>query len=126
MIIDTDVLIWFYRGNGSAKQSLYDNMPFSISVITQMEIIQGVRNKDELLKFQKDMERWAAEIFQINEPISQKASNLLENYSLSCGLKLADALIAATTIEYNENLLTGNAKHYSFIPNLQITLFIPQ
>jgi len=40
-------------------------------------------------------------------------------------MEAGDAIIAATALEYRENLLTANEKHYSFIPNIQIIKFMP-
>lgn len=53
MIIDTDVLIWYLRGNTKAKEIVENNIPFSISVVTYMEIIQGMKNKEEFKLFQR-------------------------------------------------------------------------
>ncbi len=50
MIVDTDVLIWDLRGNELA--------PFSISVVTSMEVLQGMRNKEELRAFLRRLTRW--------------------------------------------------------------------
>ena len=41
MIIDTDVMIWFLRGNQKAIDFIMDAMPFSISIVTYMELVQG-------------------------------------------------------------------------------------
>ena len=38
-------------------------------------------------------------------------------------MEMSDALIAATCIEENEALITGNDKHYKVIRNLQINIF---
>jgi hypothetical protein len=53
LIIDTDVLIWYLRGNTKAKEIVENNIPFSISVVTYMEIIQGMKNKEEFKLFQR-------------------------------------------------------------------------
>ena len=42
MIIDTDVLIWFLRGNHEAIDFIMDATPFSISIVTYMELVQGI------------------------------------------------------------------------------------
>lgn len=47
MIIDTDILIWFLRGNEKARQAVLDNSGFSISAVTYMELVQGMKNKKE-------------------------------------------------------------------------------
>ncbi|GHV64597.1 ribonuclease VapC [Spirochaetia bacterium] len=123
MLIDSDVMIWFYRGKERAQKTIFQNIPFKLSAVSYMEIIQGVRNKEELNKLKKDLKQWSAEIIQINEAISKKAINLMEEYKLSHGLELGDAIIASTALEYDEPLITGNTKHYEYIPDIKILSF---
>jgi predicted nucleic acid-binding protein len=123
LIIDTDVLIWFYRGDETARKAVLNAVPFKVSAITYIELLEGIRNKDELGKLKKDFSGWGVEILHINESASLKATALVERYKLSHNLGLADSLIAATVLENNEILLTGNVKHYSYIKNLNINKF---
>jgi predicted nucleic acid-binding protein len=125
MLIDTDVLIWYLRGNINAKNIVANNIPFKISVINYMELIQGMKSKNELKILQKCLKRWMVEIIQINENISTRAMFLVEDYFLSHSLELSDATIAATSLERQETLLTANDKHYKFIPNIQVKKFKP-
>ena len=48
MLVDTDVLIWNLRGNRAAAQRLDDAPGFWLSAVTYMELVQGMRNKQEL------------------------------------------------------------------------------
>ncbi len=123
MIIDTDVLIWELRGNIKAKEIIHQNIPFAVSVVTYIELVQGMRNKQELNKFIKQLMKWNTRIIQISNDVSTRAMIFIEDYSLSHSMQLADALIAATCISSGEALLTANEKHYKHIPNLQITKF---
>ncbi|GHV15422.1 hypothetical protein FACS189491_12340 [Spirochaetia bacterium] len=125
MLIDSDVLIWYIRGNKNAQKAINNNIPFKISVINYMEVIQGMKDKKELKAFQKYLKKRSVDIIQINENISTKAMFLVENYFLSHSLELGDAVIASTVLENQEILLTGNDKHYKFIPNIQIKKFKP-
>ena len=125
MIIDTDVIIWFLRGNEKAKEVVYKNIPFKISVITYMEIVQGMKDKRELLVFQKQLRKWDVEIIQIDTEISSRAMFFVEDYFLSHSMELSDALIAATGIQTKDIVLTANDKHYKFIPNIQLEKFKP-
>ena len=47
MLIDSDVMIWFYRGKERAQKIISQNIPFKLSAVSYMEIIQGIRNKEE-------------------------------------------------------------------------------
>ena len=125
MIIDTDVLIWYLRGNERARKVINDNIPFEISVINYMELLQGMNDESELNILQKYLRKWSVKILQIKEDISRRAMFFVENYHLSHSMELGDAIIAATTLEYQESLLTANDKHYGFIPNIQISIFRP-
>jgi len=123
LIIDTDVLVWFYRGYEVAKKTILNTIPFKVSAITYLELLEGIRNKDELSRLKDDFWKWGIEVLQINESISLKAIALVEKYKLSHNLELADSLIAATVLENNEILLTGNIKHYGYIKNLNVSKF---
>jgi predicted nucleic acid-binding protein len=123
LIVDTDVLIWDLRGNRKAKDVILKHIPFNISVVTYIELVQGMRNKDELTKFIKQLTEWEVNIIQINKEISTRAMIYVEDYFLSNSMELADALIAATCVNNSDHLLTANDKHYKHIPNIQIIKF---
>jgi predicted nucleic acid-binding protein len=125
LIIDTDVLIWELRGNIKAKEIIHRNIPFNISVVTYIELVQGMRNKQELNQFIKQLIKWNVNIIQINSNISTRAMILIEEFILSHSLELADALIAATCINNSDVLLTANTKQYNHIPNIQLIRFNP-
>ena len=125
MIVDTNVLIWYFRGDKNAKKVLNQVLPFSISSVTYIELVQGMRNKDELNKLRELIKVWRISILQITEKISNRSMYYSEEYFLSHSILLADALIAATMFIHSETLLTGNAKDYSYINGLKIREFTP-
>lgn len=126
MIIDTDVLIWYLRGKQSAKEVVEANIPFSISAVTYMELLQGMRNKQESQRFQKALHYWNVHIIHIDQEISARAMFYVQEYALGHSMQMADALIAATSIQFGETILTANDKHYKFIPNIDLQKFIPE
>ena len=65
----------------------------------------------------------SVEIIPLSESISLRASDYVEMYSLSHSMEMADALIAGTCLENNEELLTANDKHYRMIDNIEIEVF---
>lgn len=125
MIIDTDVLIWYLRGNEASKKIVESNIPFSISVVTYIELVQGMKNRDETKKFQKQIQKWNVNIIQIDKEISSRAMFYVQEYALSHSMMLADGLISATVVQNGEILLTANEKHYKFIPTIEFKKFIP-
>ena len=125
MIIDTDVLIWYMKGNEKAYKAIEMADNFFISVVTYMELVQGMRNKKELNSLRKSIHSWDAKVLYISEEISSKAMFYVEQHFLSHSLQLADALIGATAVTYGLPILTGNDKHYRTVKDIQITKFRP-
>ena len=125
MIFDTDVLIWFLRGNQKALVAVIENIPFSVSIVTYMELLQGMRNKQELAKMKKAFGQMGVNVIPISESISKRAAEYVENYTLGYSMEMADALIASTCVEYGNTLYTANDKHYRVIDELNINVFRP-
>ena len=126
MLSDTDVLVWYMRGNEKARQLITNSMGIAISVVTYIELVQGLRNKEELRILRNSFKNWGAKIIYISEEISTKALFLVEQYFLSHSIQLADALIGATAMTYSQPLLTANTKHYKIIKNITLKQFSPQ
>jgi len=123
MIMDTDVLIWYMRGNENARKVIDNTGRFSISVITYMELIQGMRNKKELNSLRKALHAWGTDILYVSEDISAKAMFYVEQHFLSHSLQIADAFIGSTAVTYGIPILTGNYKHYKAMKDVQINRF---
>lgn len=123
MLIDTDVIIFSFRGNANAINILDEISNKEISIITYMEILQGMKNKIELNKFSKYLAKYDYKVLDLNKEIGLMALNLVTDYTLSHNMQMADALIASTALYYNKPLLSANHKHYAFIPNLELVKF---
>lgn len=125
MLVDTDVLIWYMRGNEKAKRTMTNLDSFSISVVTYIELVHGLRNKEELNTLRNSLKGWRANTIYVNEEISAKAMFLVEEFYLSHSLQLADALVGATAVMHGIPLLTANTKHYAVIKNIILKKFRP-
>jgi len=125
VVIDTDVLIWYMKGNKNAYKTIEDSKNFFISVVTYMELVQGMRDKNELNKLRRALHAWNSKILYISEEISVKAMFFVEQHYLSHSIQLADALIGATAISHGLPILTGNDKHYKILKDLQTKKFRP-
>ncbi len=90
-----------------------------------MELVQGMRNKNELNQLRKALHEWKTQILYVSEEISAKAMFYVEQHFLSHSMQLADALIGATAIAYGLPILTGNDKHYRAMKDLRIKKFVP-
>lgn len=122
MLFDTDVLIWVFRGKEKAAKIIEETSERHISVITYMELLQGVRNQQESTAIKAFLADYF-HVLPLTENIGHRASIYMEEYSLKAGMRLADALIAATAVENNIPLCTGNRKHYRVINELEIKHF---
>jgi len=123
-LVDTDVFIWYLRGNEKAKK-LFHSIDFCISSVTYMELIQGMRNKQELQLLQKMINAWGIKVVYIDEDISAKALFYMEEYFLSHTMELADSLIGATCTKHGLTLITANDKHYRTLNDLEMEIFRP-
>ena len=126
MLVDTDIIIWYMRGNQKAYEILNKNKGFKISVVTFMELVQGMRNKEELTLLRKALKNWETKIIYITEEISSKAMFYVEQHYLGHSVQLADALIGATAVAHGEILITANVKHYKIVKEIDLTKFSPE
>lgn len=125
VLIDTDVLIWYMRGNEKAYDTIENLDSFSISVITYMELVQGMKNKNELNRFRQALHGWNTNLLYVSEEISAKAMFFVEQHFMSHSMQLADALIGASAITHGLPILTGNDRHYNVLGDLVVQKFIP-
>ena len=127
MTFDTDILIWYLRGNERARIFLAD-IPFEQRLIPAMvyfELLQGCRGVDELRTVRKFVAQNFSKVLHISEQVSHRALSLLDRYSVSHGLEAADALIAATALVNRQRLATGNPAHYKALRGLDLVPFKP-
>ena len=120
-LIDSDVLIDAARGHLEARVFLNDQsraFHVQISTISAMELIVGCRNKIELSQTKRFLE--PVRILPVNPNISGTAYDLIQEFTLSHGLMIPDALIAATALENGLTLMTKNTRHFQMIPKLEV------
>lgn len=115
VVIDTDILIDASREVIEALDCLDQlerSATLAVSVITEMELIVGCRNKTELRTLGRFLKRFR--VLSLNERMSDVAAGSLRRYRLSHGLLIADALIAATAIVRDSPLVSKNQGDYKF------------
>lgn len=120
-LFDTDVLIDAGRDVSDAVEVLQqaaEQAPLAISTVTEMELIVGCRNKDELTALDQFLRRF--EIVHLWPTISKQAAALLREFRLSHGLLIADALIAATAVVEDVPFISKNQRDYRFIDALHL------
>ncbi len=115
IFLDTCLLIDYSKEkiNLKIKQNNY-----CISSIVQLEFKVGARDKREL----KSINKIISEFKQLDtdQNILNLANDIIEKYSLSHGIGIYDAIIAATCLIYKLPLLTYNKKDFKFIENLKL------
>ena len=122
-IFDTDVLIWFLRGDSGAASFMNSEPDRGISIVSLMELIQGARSKAEVTTIRRFLAGHELDVVAINESISYIAAALVEDHAHGDGLQVTDALIAATAKERGATLATGNVRHFRAVPGLQLKAF---
>ena len=125
MIFDTNIFIYADRGVLSAKNLLLNTSNRAISTITYMEYVPFCRNKKELFIFEKLLVSLDFKIYEIDNFISSQARQFVKDFALSHHIEMADALIAATALSYNEILCTSNVKHFLPIKELRLETYSP-
>jgi predicted nucleic acid-binding protein len=123
VLVDTDVLIWHLRGYAQTTRRLDQMAALTLSAVSYLEVLQGIRNKAELAAVKKMLERRNATMLPVTEAITQRAIALMESLALSHGLQLGDALIAATALDHQLPVLTGNVKHFAAVEGLNVQAF---
>ena len=125
MIFDTDILIWLQRGNSHAAEIIDKTEEREISIITYMELLQCAAGKYQHKQIKSFLVDCNFNVIPLNGNIGHRAAIYIEEYSLVDGIRTNDAIIAATAVELNAELMSGNKKHYKMIKELQLVVFKP-
>ena len=125
MVFDTDVLIWALRGSKKASAKIDGALSLHLSVVSYMELLKGARDKREQKAIQAFLRDLGFEQLPVTSAISHRAVIYMEEFALSGGLELADALIAATACEHGIDLCTANDKHYRVVKDINLQVFRP-
>jgi predicted nucleic acid-binding protein len=125
MIFDTDILIWVQRGNMKAAKLIDRCQERYLSVYSYMELLQSAKNSQQQHYTNDFLSSLGFVVLPLYEKIGHRALIYLQQYSLSHGLRAGDAIIAATAVENNFPLVSGNAKHFKPIHELKLKIFTP-
>ena len=119
MLFDTDVIIWLMRGNNKAAQIVDQATQRAMSILTRMELLQGAKNKTHLSQVESFISEYDFLVLPLTNDIGHRALIYIEEYTLTCGLRTNDAIIAATAAENNIPLCSSNIKHYKSIKDIK-------
>ena len=80
MIFDTDVLVCLFRGNEGAARLLNQEPDREISIVSLMELLQGVRSREESRQIRSFMVENEFAVIPVDEAISYRAAALVEDH----------------------------------------------
>ena len=83
-----------------------------------------MRNKAKLVAVKKMLDMRSARLLPVTEAITLRATELMESLTLSHGVQMGDALIAATALDHGLPVLTANVKHFSAVANLTVEALV--
>jgi predicted nucleic acid-binding protein len=115
---DTNVFSQIFKSNSDVQSFVEKSNPVICSTV-YIECLQGSKSNQEKSRIKKYLETFT--VFYQTEEISRRTIALVDRYSNTHGLMLADAQIAAVCLEYDITLITYNVKDFLFIAGLKIT-----
>ncbi len=118
ILLDTDVLVDFFRGHSKAVAFLNAHSTrIILSSIVVAELYAGVKGDAE----QAALENFVSlfRVVPVNAEIAKAGGLYKRDYGKSHGVGLADAILAATAEAENAELKTLNTKHYPMLKGLR-------
>jgi predicted nucleic acid-binding protein len=120
LLLDTDVLVDFFRGYSKAVTFVNANSSrIILSSIVVAELYAGVKGESELTVLENFVSLFR--VLPVTSEIAKTGGLYKRDYGKSHGVGLADAIIAATCEAENAELKTLNVKHYPMIKGLTPT-----
>jgi predicted nucleic acid-binding protein len=118
ILIDTDILIDFLRGNTKAVSYFKEKSKFIFfSAITVAEVYTGVKGKKETSKVERLFSIFP--VVAVTSEIAREAGKIVNKFRSSHSVEIPDAIIAATCLAAGAELSTLNVKHYPMFKALK-------
>ncbi len=119
ILLDTNIIVDYLRNYGPAVKffrAISKDEEILFSAITESELLTGSANNDnvareKLLHFLNNMTK-----VSLNNPVAMFAGDIRREN----GLSLPDAIIAATALAHNAELMTRNVKDFRNVPELRV------
>ena len=118
-LIDTNVFSEIFKGNSDIS-SYVAGLDAYIDTVIYIECLQGSKSNLEKAQIKKVLSTFP--LLPINQTVSEIAVELIERYSNSHGLVLADAFVAASALSAGLTVVTFNVSDFQFIHNLNCSL----
>lgn len=118
ILLDTDILIDFFRGHGEAVAFVNKySSRIILSSIVVAELYAGVKNDEEQTVLENFLSLFR--VIPVTTEIAKTGGLYKRAYGKSHGIGLADAILAATAEAENAHLTTLNVKHYPMVEDLK-------
>lgn len=118
ILVDTDVLIDFLRGNAKAVAFFNEfSNRIVLSPIVVAELYAGVKGIAELAVLENFVSLFR--VVPLTAEIAKIGGLYKRDFGKSHGVGLADAILAATAEAENATLKTLNVKHYPMLSGLE-------
>jgi len=111
IFIDTCIVIDYI--NGKIEISNHEKTTLYMNSIVENEVIVGAKNKRDLATSNKKISDFS--MLDIDQDIMDLSTKLLNQYRLSHGMSIYDAIIASTCMIYDLPLWTYNKKYFRFL-----------
>lgn len=119
-LIDTDILIDYFRNRPAAAEYLDSITDWSYSVATAMELSAGANEKREVGEIERFLNAYAP--MPLSEDLGDRALDIMKTHAKSDGLDPIDAILAATAMADDLTFATRNGKHFRNIKGLRLEI----
>jgi predicted nucleic acid-binding protein len=117
-LVDTNILIYHTNGSEVVHKFINENIKetsLNISILTKIEFLGWDKHTPEGLKKCIKLIDYA-NVYYLDEDIAEKAIEIKKRVNI----KLADAVIAATALVNDFNLVTRNIDDFKMLDELQV------
>ncbi len=127
MVLDTDTISYFLRGDSSVKDKFIEHQhQLASTTVNYSELIYGLKKRDNKKYLPKvelifeniklySFDKKSAKIFGILKATMQKRGIVVADM---------DLMIASIAIAYEEPLISNNLKHFSKIEGLDVESWV--
>ena len=118
ILLDTDVLVDFFRGHSKAVAFVNAHSDqIILSSIVVAELYAGVKGDAEQVALEDFVSLFR--VVPVDAEVAKTGGLHKRDYGKSHGVGLADAILAATAAAENAELKTLNTKHYPMLKGLR-------
>lgn len=118
ILLDTDVLVDFFRGHPKAIAFINARSTrIILSSIVVAELYAGVKGDEELAALDNFVSLFP--VFPVSADLARAGGLYKRDFGASHGVGLADAILAATAEDARAELKTLNTRHYPMLQGLK-------